>query len=47
MPIWRAGGAEALQGSSELYDLLLNASAETMLTIAADPKPLGTRIGVT
>jgi hypothetical protein len=29
-----------------IYDLLLKASAETMLTIAADPKHLGVRIGI-
>jgi Putative transposase/Transposase zinc-binding domain len=30
-----------------LYDLLFKVSAETMLTIAADPKHLGARIGIT
>ena len=30
-----------------IYDLLFTASAETMLTIAADPRHLGARIGVT
>ena len=30
-----------------IYDLLFRASAETMLTIAADPKHLGARIGIT
>jgi len=30
-----------------VYDLLFKASAETMLTIAADPKHLGGRIGIT
>jgi hypothetical protein len=30
-----------------IYDLLFTASAETMLTIAADPKHLGARIGIT
>ena len=30
-----------------IYDLLFNAAAETMLTIAADPKHLGARIGIT
>lgn len=29
------------------YDFLFRASAETMLTIAADPKHLGARIGIT
>lgn len=30
-----------------LYDLLFKAASETMLTIAADPKHLGARIGIT
>ena len=30
-----------------IYDLLFKASAETLITIAADPKHLGARIGVT
>jgi hypothetical protein len=30
-----------------VYDLLMRVSAETMLTIAADPKHLGARIGIT
>ena len=30
-----------------VYDLLFQAAAETMLTIAADPKHLGARIGIT
>ena len=30
-----------------IYDLLFKASAETMITIAADPKHLGARIGIT
>src|SRR6202790_5636240 len=30
-----------------IYDLMFEASAETMITIAADPKHLGARIGVT
>ena len=30
-----------------VYDLLFKVSAETMLTIAADPKHLGARIGIT
>ena len=30
-----------------LYDLLFRAASETMLTIAADPKHLGARIGIT
>ena len=30
-----------------IYDLLMKASAEATLTIAADPKHLGARIGIT
>jgi len=30
-----------------IYDLLFKVPAETMLTIAADPKHLGARIGIT
>jgi Putative transposase len=30
-----------------IYDALCKASAETLLTIAADPKHLGTRIAIT
>jgi hypothetical protein len=30
-----------------IYDLLFRVSAETMLTIAADPKHLGASIGIT
>ena len=30
-----------------IYDILFKASAETMITIAADPKHLGARIGIT
>ncbi len=37
----------AYQNKAVVYDLLFKASAETMLTIAADPKHLGARIGVT
>jgi hypothetical protein len=37
----------AYQNKALLYDLLFKASAETMLTIAADPKHLGARIGIT
>jgi predicted Zn-ribbon and HTH transcriptional regulator len=35
------------QNKAVVYDLLFKVSAETMLTIAADPKHLGARIGVT
>jgi Putative transposase/Transposase zinc-binding domain len=37
----------AYQNKAILYDLLFKVSAETMLTIAADPKHLGARIGIT
>ncbi len=35
----------AYQNKAVVYDLLFKASAETLLTIAADPKHLGARIG--
>jgi Putative transposase/Transposase zinc-binding domain len=37
----------ACQNKAVVYDLLFKASAETMLTIAGDPKHLGARIGIT
>ena len=37
----------AYQNKAVIYDLLFKASAETMITIAADPKHLGARIGIT
>ena len=37
----------AYQNKAVVYDLLFKASAETMLTIAADPEHLGARIGIT
>ena len=37
----------AYQNKAMIYDLLFKVSAETMLTIAADPKRLGARIGIT
>jgi hypothetical protein len=37
----------AYQNKRVLYNLLMKAAAETTLTIAADPKRLGARIGVT
>jgi Putative transposase/Transposase zinc-binding domain len=37
----------AYQNKAMIYDLLFKVSAETMLTIAADPKHLGARIGMT
>ena len=36
----------AYQNKTVIYDLLFKASSETMLTIAADPKHLGARIGI-
>jgi hypothetical protein len=36
----------AYQNKALVYDLLFTASAETMITIAADPKRLGARIGL-
>ena len=38
-------GAIAFQNKAVIYDLLFKASAETLLTIAADPKRLGAKIG--
>jgi hypothetical protein len=37
----------AFHNKAEAYDLLFKVAAETMLTIAADPRHLGARIGVT
>jgi Transposase zinc-binding domain len=37
----------AYQNKEVIYDILFKASAETILTIAADPKHLGARIGIT
>jgi hypothetical protein len=37
----------AFHNKAEVYDLLFRVAAETMLTIAADPRHLGARIGVT
>ncbi|MGO8737727.1 IS91 family transposase [Rhodoblastus sp.] len=39
--------AMAFQNKAAIYDLLFKAAAETLTTIAADPKHLGARIGVT
>lgn len=39
--------AIAFHNKALLYDLLFKAAAETMLTIAGDPKHLGARIGIT
>jgi hypothetical protein len=37
----------AYQNKAVIYDLLFKVSAETLITIAADPKHLGARVGVT
>ena len=37
----------AFHNKAMVYDLLFKAASETMLTIAADPKHLGVRIGIT
>jgi len=37
----------AFQNKAVVYDLLFRAASETMLTIAADPRHLGARIGIT
>lgn len=37
----------AFHNKALIYDLLFKAASETMLTIAADPKHLGVRIGIT
>ncbi|MDX6522155.1 MAG: hypothetical protein QOF08_2760 [Gaiellales bacterium] len=37
----------ALQNKAVVYDLLFRAASDTMMTIAADPKHLGARIGIT
>src|ERR687893_536466 len=39
--------ALAFQNKAVIYDLLFRTSADTLLTIAADPKHLGARIGLT
>jgi hypothetical protein len=40
-------GDIAYQNKAVIYDLLFKASSQAMLTIAADPKHLGARIGIT
>jgi hypothetical protein len=40
-------GDIAYQNKAVIYHLLFKAASETMLTIAADPKHLGARIGIT
>jgi hypothetical protein len=37
----------AYQNKAIIYDILFKAAAETLITIAADPKHLGARIGIT
>src|SRR5216684_3988768 len=37
----------AYQNKAAIYDILFTTSAETMTTIAADPKHLGARVGIT
>jgi hypothetical protein len=37
----------AYQNKTVIYDLLFKVSAETLITIAADPKHLGARVGIT
>jgi Putative transposase/Transposase zinc-binding domain len=37
----------AYQNKAVVYDILFKAAAETLITIAADPKHLGARIGIT
>ncbi len=37
----------AYQNKAVIYDLLFKAAAETLITIAADPKHLGARVGIT
>jgi hypothetical protein len=40
-------GDIAYQNKAVVYDLLFKVSAETLTTIAADPKHLGARVGIT
>jgi hypothetical protein len=42
-----AVAAIAFQNKAVIYDLLFKAASETLITIAADPKHLGARIGLT
>jgi hypothetical protein len=37
----------AYQNKTVIYNLLFKASAETLTTIAADPRHLGARVGIT
>ena len=43
---WRVADI-AWQNKALVYDLLFRAASETLLTIAADPRHLGARIGIT
>jgi len=40
-------GAIAYQNKAKVYGMLFSAAAETLTTIAADPKHLGAEIGLT
>jgi hypothetical protein len=40
-------GDIAYQNKAVIYDILFKASAETLVTIAADPSHLGARVGIT
>ncbi len=40
-------GAIAFHNKAAVYDLLFRTAAETLITVAADPKHLGARIGLT
>ena len=40
-------GAVAYQNRAKVYGLLFKAAAETLTTIAADPRHLGAKIGLT
>src|SRR5271167_5064170 len=40
-------GAIVFQNKAAVYDLLFRSAAETLITIAADPRHLGARIGLT
>lgn len=40
-------GSIAYQSKAVIYDLLMSTSAETLLTIAADPRHMGARIAIT
>ena len=47
LPCRRPVADMAYQNKSVVYDSLFKAASETLRTIAADPKHLGARIGVT